>query len=185
MSRKEQEQFLRSIHNIYNTSIYINETLIGKEALFVTESDTFSVIFSQTNFMHLCGIHYLDGASNFFNHSLGRQINLNKVMISRDGTTILKLHILGSFKYLFSENVSIVNGQVYPNLKASNILRTKKRLTALALRKTSDKYSPISLLNLQRLELGKGDDVLTLIFIDLINKEEQVVYDKRKAPSNK
>ena len=76
MSIKETTQITRQLNAIYKAAHLLQEHFVDKKVSFVGEVSTVMIIFSTTNFMHLCGIDYRRGTHLFFQDALDRKINL-------------------------------------------------------------------------------------------------------------
>lgn len=171
MSTSEINQMKRSLNSIYTASSILQDSFVDKKVSYVGELSTIEVIFSTTNFMHLCGIEYKRGTSLFFQDSLDRKINLNHINVKSDGTTFQKLQVIGSIGLLLERNISIVGNGVYSSLKYDAAIRTKKKIIALSLKQNAQYYVPISLLNLSSKELGSGQKVIRIVSEDLTSGE--------------
>ena len=92
--------------------------------------------------MHLCGISYLRGSKNFFLSAKYRKIDLDKVLIKKDGTTFQKLQVLSAFPELISSNVRLTGRGRFLVLDYDYALRTSRQLLALTLINQSAKAIP-------------------------------------------
>ena len=101
MSVKDHTNILRKMNAIYNAANFLQENFVGKKVTYVGEESTVSVIFSHTNFMHLCGIDYRRGSALFFQDALVEKIDLQDVKIKIDSTVFCKtfLHNIAKKKY--------------------------------------------------------------------------------------
>ncbi|MBM1154228.1 hypothetical protein JQC73_15455, partial [Enterococcus durans] len=103
MSIKETTQITRQLNAIYKAAHLLQEHFVDKKVSFVGEVSTVAIIFSTTNFMHLCGIDYRRGTHLFFQDALDRKINLQDIQIKTDGTTFQKLQVIGSLDLLLGK----------------------------------------------------------------------------------
>ncbi len=177
MSVKDHTNILRKMNAIYNAANFLQENFVGKKVTYVGEESTVSVIFSHTNFMHLCGIDYRRGSALFFQDALVEKIDLQDVKIKIDSTTFQKLQVVGSLKLLLSEDISIVNNGVYSSLRYDAAIRTRKKILALSLKRDGLTYVPISLLNLTSKEVGSGQKVTHIFSEDLISGERKTIME--------
>lgn len=176
LSFNELKKFEYSLEHIRNAAIFFKEHFLSKEMIYSTEKETTSVIFKRSNFMHLCGIRYETGASEFFNLALLKQIDLNKVFIKNDGTTFQKLSVLSSIDFLINPDIVLSQGAIYLHLCFDKALRTKTKVFALTLVNDDDLFVPQSLLNLRfKHNFPKGDKIISIKSIHLEDKTE-IVY---------
>lgn len=117
------------------------------------------------DFMHLCGVEYLDpknnrnvSANHFYSLLESNKVSSSYLIEKRDGTTELKLNVIDNLKELLTSNIRIIDRQVtFSNLSADRLLRSRREIFALALRPEgprTNKYSPLSLLNLKTTKAG-------------------------------
>ena len=177
MSIKEITKITRQLNAIYKAADLLKEEFVGKKVTYVGENSTVSIIFSITNFMHLCGIHYRRGAALFFQNALDRKINLQDIKIKIDSTTFLKLQVIGSVSLLLDKEISIVGRGIYSSLRYDSAIRTRKKILALSLMQNGLNYVPISLLNLTSKEIGPGQKVTCIFSEDLISGEVKSIME--------
>ena len=73
MSIKETTQITRQLNAIYKAAHLLQEHFVDKKVSFVGEVSTVAIIFSTTNFMHLCGIDYRRGNTLVFSRCLRQE----------------------------------------------------------------------------------------------------------------
>ncbi|HDV7270359.1 TPA: hypothetical protein RJ182_002560, partial [Mannheimia haemolytica] len=66
LSINDLKKFEYNLEHIRNAAIFFKDHFLSKEMIYSTEKESTSVIFQRSNFMHLCGIYYEPGASEFF-----------------------------------------------------------------------------------------------------------------------
>ena len=179
MSDKEKTQIKRHLNAIYHAANTLHDSFINKKLSYVGEISTVTIIFSATNFMHLCGIDYRRGTASFFQDSLDKKISLADIKIKPDGTTFQKLQVIKCIEMLLEKNISIVDSGVYPALRYDAAIRTRKKIIALSLKQNALVYVPISLLNLTTKEIGSGQKVIRIISEDLTSGGNNNCYGTR------
>lgn len=170
------KKFEYSLEHIRNAANFFKDHFLSKEMIYSTEKGTTSVIFKRSNFMHLCGIQYEAGATEFFNLALLKQIDLNKVLIKNDGTTFQKLSVLSSIDFLINPDITLSSGAIYLHLSFDKALRTKTKVFALTLINDDHLFVPQSLLNLRFInDFPKGEKVIGIKSVHLEDKTE-IIY---------
>lgn len=173
---KEQAKLGRYIDIIEDAAKFFNNYFVNKKVIYSTATQNISIIFKRANFMHLCGIRYSDGATEFFNAAMSGKLDLLKMNVKSDGTTFLKLSLLKSVNFLLSSEISLTEGAIYLNLHFDKALRTKKQIFALTLINNDYIFIPQSLLNLKGMnEFPHGDKVISIKAINLQDNTE-VIY---------
>lgn len=187
-SMKKEEQFRRINTLEYNKIVqsipllnkianYFKDYFFGKKVVYCTSNQKVAVYFSESNFMHLCGLYYSRGAKNFFLDCLDKKLEVSSVLVKKDGTTFQKLAILNSITELTSPHVRLTGSGRYLYLEFDYALRTKKQILALTLIDTSKKIVPQSLLNLKKKrEFPKGESVIKIYAVDFYNGKELIYY---------
>lgn len=176
LSINDLKKFEYNLEHIRNAAIFFKDHFLSKEMIYSTEKESTSVIFQRSNFMHLCGIYYEPGASEFFNLALLKQIDLNKVYIKNDGTTFQKLSVLSSIDFLINPEITLSSGAIYLNLSFDKALRTKTRVFALTLINDNHLFIPQSLLNLRTMnDFPKGNKIIGIKSVHLEDKTE-IIY---------
>lgn len=167
LSFNEQIKFKRYLQDIESAAQFFREHFVGKKMCYETTSQSISLIFKSSNFMHLCGIDYADGANEFFNVALLKQINLAKVRIKSDGTTFQKLSVLRSISFLLSPELQLTNGAIYLHLQFDKSLKTNKKIFALTLLDKGN-FIPQSLLDLKKIHhFPAGEKVISIKSVHL------------------
>lgn len=177
MSTKESSQIKRYLKSIYKAVSILQTEFVDKKISYVGEESTISIVFSASNFMHLCGVEYKRGPNLFFQDALDEKIKLENIKIKVDGTTFLKLQVLGSIGLLLDENISIVGQGIFSSLRYDAAIRTRRKILALSLMQEGTTYVPISLLNLTQKELGPGQKVIRLLSENLSTGEVTTIFD--------
>lgn len=177
MSDKEKNQMIRHLNAIYHAANTLQDNFIDKKLSYVCETSTITIVFSATNFMHLCGIEYHRGTASFFRDSLDKKLSLPHIKIKNDGTTFQKLQVVRCIEMLLDKNISIVGSGVYSYLKYDAAIRTRKKIVALSLKQEASAYVPISLLNLATKEVGSGKKVIRIISEDLTFGEVSIIME--------
>jgi hypothetical protein len=183
MSDKEKNQMIRHLNAIYHAANTLHDNFIDKKLSYVCETSTITIVFSATNFMHLCGIEYHRGTASFFRDSLDKKLSLPHIKIKNDGTTFQKLQVVRCIEMLLDKNISIVGSGVYSYLKYDAAIRTRKKIVALSLKQEASTYVPISLLNLTTKEVGSGKKVIRIISEDLTSGEVSIIMELDSEPS--
>lgn len=175
MSTKETDQIKKYLKAIYTAAAILQDNFVDKKVVYVGEQSTVAIIFSATNFMHLCGIDYRRGTHLFFQDALDKKLSLQDINIKSDGTTFQKLQVVGSIDLLLNRNISIVGRGVYSSLKYDSAIRTRRKILALSLKQNGLSYVPISLLNLSSKEIGSGQKVTCIFSEDLTSGEIKTI----------
>ncbi len=135
----------KEIHYVYKyKSTY-------KEIIFKAEKE---------NFMHLCGINYVDpkrkinvSGKHFYNLLKSRKISVDFLIEKEDGTTDLKLKVLENLKDILTSNIRIIDERItFANLSFDHALRSRRKIFAITLIEeqfNSNIYLPTSLINLK------------------------------------
>lgn len=178
------KKFEYNLEYIRNAAIFFKDHFISKEMIYSTKKENTSVIFKKGNFMHLCGIHYEDGANEFFNLALLKQIDLNKVYVKIDGTTFQKLSVLSAIDFLINPDITLSSGAIYLHLSFDKALRTKTKVFALTLINDDNLFIPQSLLNLRFMnDFPKGNKIIGIKSVHLEDKTEIVYYNQKDSVS--
>ena len=185
---KKEEQF-RTINTLENNRIvciipslykivkYFKDNFFGKKVVYCTRNQKVSVYFSESNFMHLCGLYYSRGTKNFFLDCLDKKLDVSSLLVKKDGTTFQKLAILNSVTELTSSHVRLTGSGRYLYLEFDYALRTKKQILALTLKDTSKKIVPQSLLDLKKKrDFPKGEAVIKIYAVDFYTGKEWIYY---------
>ena len=173
----EYNKIVQSIPLLNKIANYFKDYFFGKKVVYCTSNQKVAVYFSESNFMHLCGLYYSRGAKNFFLDCLDKKLEVSSVLVKKDGTTFQKLAILNSITELTSPHVRLTGSGRYLYLEFDYALRTKKQILALTLIDTSKKIVPQSLLNLKKKrEFPKGESVIKIYAVDFYNGKELIYY---------
>ncbi|MBS4761370.1 hypothetical protein KG089_01445 [Carnobacteriaceae bacterium zg-ZUI252] len=174
---KELRQIEQSLQALYKAAAYFKTYFIGKKVVYCTLNNEVEVYFSESNFMHLCGLYYPKGTKKFFRDCLDKCLNVSSLLVKKDGTTMQKLQILASVSDLTSPYVRLTGSGKYLHLEFDYALRTKKQILALTLKEAQRKLIPQSLLDLKRLTIfPKGETVIKIYAIKHDTKEEITYY---------
>lgn len=173
----EYNRIVHSIPSLYKIAKYFKDNFFGKKVVYCTRNQKISVYFSESNFMHLCGLYYSRGAKNFFLDCLDKKLDVSSLLVKKDGTTFQKLAILNSVTELTSPHVRLTGSGRYLYLEFDYALRTKKQILALTLKDTSKKIVPQSLLDLKKKrDFPKGEDVIKIYAVDFYTGKEWIYY---------
>ena len=173
----EYNRIVHSIPSLYKIAKYFKDNFFGKKVVYCTRNQKISVYFSESNFMHLCGLHYSRGAKNFFLDCLDKKLDVSSLLVKIDGTTFQKLAILNSVTELTSPHVRLTGSGRYLYLEFDYALRTKKQILALTLKDTSKKIVPQSLLDLKKKrDFPKGEDIIKIYAVDFYTGKEWIYY---------
>ena len=175
----EYNKIVQSIQLLNKIANYFKDYFFGKKVVYCTSNQKIAVYFSESNFMHLCGLYYSRGAKNFFLDCLDNKLKVSSVLVKKDGTTFQKLAILNSITELTSPHVRLTGSGRYLYLEFDYALRTRKQILALTLIDTSKKIVPQSLLNLKKTrEFPKGESVIKIYAVDFYNGKELIYYSQ-------
>ena len=175
----EYNKIVQSIPLLNKIANYFKDYFFGKKVVYCTSNQKVAVYFSESNFMHLCGLYYSRGAKNFFLDCLDNKLKVSSVLVKKDGTTFQKLAILNSITELTSPHVRLTGSGRYLYLEFDYALRTRKQILALTLIDTSKKIVPQSLLNLKKTrEFPKGESVIKIYAVDFYNGKELIYYSE-------
>ena len=173
----ENNRIVYIIPSLYKIAKYFKDNFFGKKVVYCTRNQKISVYFSESNFMHLCGLHYSRGAKNFFLDCLDKKLDVSSLLVKKDGTTFQKLAILNSVTELTSPHVRLTGSGRYLYLEFDYALRTKKQILALTLKDTSKKIVPQSLLDLKKKrDFPKGEAVIKIYAVDFYTGKEWIYY---------
>ena len=173
----EYNRIVHSIPSLYKIAKYFKDNFFGKKVVYCTRNQKVSVYFSESNFMHLCGLYYSRGAKNFFLDCLDKKLDVSSLLVKKDGTTFQKLAILNSVTELTSPHVRLTGSGRYLYLEFDYALRTKKQILALTLKDTSKKIVPQSLLDLKKKrDFPKGEDIIKIYAVDFYTGKEWIYY---------
>ena len=173
----EYNRIVHSIPSLYKIAKYFKDNFFGKKVVYCTRNQKISVYFSESNFMHLCGLYYSRGAKNFFLDCLDKKLDVSSLLVKKDGTTFQKLAILNSVTELTSSHVRLTGSGRYLYLEFDYALRTKKQILALTLKDTSKKIVPQSLLDLKKKrDFPKGEDIIKIYAVDFYTGKEWIYY---------
>ena len=173
----EYNRIVHSIPSLYKIAKYFKDNFFGKKVVYCTRNQKISVYFSESNFMHLCGLHYSRGAKNFFLDCLDKKLDVSSLLVKKDGTTFQTLAILNSVTELTSPHVRLTGSGRYLYLEFDYALRTKKQILALTLKDTSKKIVPQSLLDLKKKrDFPKGEDIIKIYAVDFYTGKEWIYY---------
>ena len=186
MKKEEQFRTINTLENnrivciipsLYKIAKYFKDNFFGKKVVYCTRNQKVSVYFSESNFMHLCGLYYSRGAKNFFLDCLDKKLDASSLLVKKDGTTFQKLAILNSVTELTSSHVRLTGSGRYLYLEFDYALRTKKQILALTLKDTSKKVVPQSLLDLKnKRDFPNGEAVIKIYAVDFYSRKEWIYY---------
>ena len=186
MKKEEQFRTINTLENnrivciipsLYKIAKYFKDNFFGKKVVYCTRNQKVSVYFSESNFMHLCGLYYSRGAKNFFLDCLDKKLDVSSLLVKKDGTTFQKLAILNSVTELTSSHVRLTGSGRYLYLEFDYALRTKKQILALTLKDMSKKIVPQSLLDLKKKrDFPKGEAVIKIYAVDFYTGKEWIYY---------
>ena len=175
----EYNRIIHSIPILNKIAKYFNDNFFGKKVVYCTRNQKVSVYFSESNFMHLCGLYYSRGTKNFFLDCLDKKLDVSSLLVKKDGTTFQKLAILNSVTELTSPHVRLTGSGRYLYLEFDYALRTKKQILALTLKDTSKKIVPQSLLDLKKKrDFPKGEAVIKIYALDFYTGKELIYYSE-------
>lgn len=165
---KELGQLRRYISIIYNSADFYDKHFVNKTIIYTTKNNKIELTARRDNFMHLCGILYIEGPRKFFNDALDRKVQLKKVLIKKDGSTFQKLQVLNQLKEMLGPHLRLTGRGAFTYLKFDHSLHTNKTILALALLNNQNYMVPISLLNLKFIHpFPKGDKIIKIESKDL------------------
>lgn len=172
----------RYINLMTTASQFFERYFINKVVYYETELDKIAVYFSSTNFMHLCGISYKNGAKKFYKDCLNNQIIIHHMAIKWDGTTFQKLQALGSISEIIGNHVNLTISGKYLYLEFDYALRTKKQILALTLKHANaHKIVPQSLLDLKKqIIFPVGSPVHTIYAERFDTKAKEIYFSLQK-----
>jgi len=169
--------------------------LVNKEIRYVYKSngeyEEVVLKAKKDDFMHLCGVQYLDpqdkrkvSAKHFYSLVESNKISSSFLIEKEDGTTELKLNVIVNLKELLTPNIRIVDRQVTfsNNFTADKTLRSRREIFALALKsegQDTNKYGPLSLLNLQTINkaLLKDSQMIECIYVKDRTREIHIYHE--------
>lgn len=76
-------QLRRYISIIYNSADFYDKHFVNKTIIYTTKNNKIELTARRDNFMHLCGISYIEGPRKFFNDALDRKVQLKKILIKK------------------------------------------------------------------------------------------------------
>lgn len=178
---KELRRLEQSMNTLHQAASYFHEHFVGRKMVYCTPHDEVAVYFSETNYMHLCGLNYSKGAEKFFIDCLDQQVNLNLLKVKEDGTTLQKLQVLASISELTSSYLRLTGSGRYLFLEFDYALRTKKQILAVTLKDTTRKVVPQSLLDLKsQKSFPIGEGVTQIYSVDLLTQEVKEYYNSNQ-----
>lgn len=171
----EQERLKKYINDIENAALFFENHFINKEVVYSTDEENISIIFKRSNFMHLCGVKYDDGAREFFYAAINNRLDINKIKVKSDGTTFLKLSLLKSINFLLSSEITLTDNAIYLNIAFDKALKTKNQVFALTLINNNHLFIPQSLLNLKNInDFPNGKVIKSIKSIHLQSRKETI-----------
>lgn len=181
LNPKDTIKIIKFFPNLLNTTLFIKENLIGKAMYILTEETYVKLVVTESNFMHLCGIEYREGANKFFNACLNNKLEINSIKIKNDGTTYQKLKVINQLENLFSNPCQLTTGNSYLKLQFDAAIRTRKQIVALAMGNNRDSYYPLSLLDLKGMRhFETGDKVICIYTIDLLSNTLTTIFKEKE-----
>lgn len=157
-------KYLGDIHQVAN---YLQDEFVNNTIFFQTKTEQLGVNLNKSNYMHLCGIFYRRGAKNYFEDAIENKLDLDGMLIKKDGSTFSKLSMLGLLPELFDEKLELTHSGRYLYLQFDHSIRTSSQRLAIALRDSGVVSYPVSLLNL-RFEKGfpRGQSIKRVYAVD-------------------
>lgn len=70
LSAKESLTIVNYFPVLSKVTLFLKENIIGKYIYIMTDESCITLTFSESNFMHLCGLDYKGGSNKFFNACL-------------------------------------------------------------------------------------------------------------------
>lgn len=155
--------------NIYKAWKIYNAEFVNRKITYITNTKELTLVCKNYNFMHLCGIDYLNKNARKFYYDCSIE-NLNflygHIKIKSNGDTIRKLQVISSLEELIiADKVLIVGNVVRINSQYNYLLRSHKDLIGMGLgSKPKKSYNfPVSILNLKHETLPKGEKVNRIV----------------------
>lgn len=75
---KEIGQLRRYMSIIYDNADFYSKHFVNKTIIYTTKNKKIELTARRDNFMHLCGVTYIDGPRKFFNDALDQKIQIKK-----------------------------------------------------------------------------------------------------------
>ncbi|MFZ7129768.1 PBECR4 domain-containing protein [Avibacterium avium] len=174
MANNQQERLKKYINDIYQIADFLQRTFINKEVVYKTKHVEISIYFRKSNFMHLCGIKYKEGAKAFFESALSKSIDLSKVEVKDDGTTFIKLKLLKYIPLIITDKATLsTEHSLYLHLSFDAAIKAKQNKNQFAITLINDnaKFIPNSLLNTSKInQFPVGDKIIEIYSLDYHSK---------------
>lgn len=165
---KEIGQLRRYMSIIYDNADFYSKHFVNKTIIYTTKNKKIELTARRDNFMHLCGVTYIDGPRKFFNDALDQKIQIKKILIKKDGSTFQKLQIMNQFQEMLGPHLRLTGRSNFTYLKFDHSIRTNKSILALALLNNQNYMVPISLLNLKFIHpFPNGEKIIKIESRDL------------------
>jgi hypothetical protein len=158
----ERQIWERSVLHVIDVFHFVSEKLINKNIIIKTKEETITVRIVKSNLPHLLGIDYQLGYEQLWRDAIRGRIDMQKILIKSDGTTLQKLSALRSFIDLFTGNSRLVKDAKYERLYINRGIRTNKQLLALGLIDRFTYYVPNTALNLKNKYFDSGSEILII-----------------------
>lgn len=189
--------------NALKKGIEAYSKIVNKEIhyVFLKNKKYYELVFKahKNNFMHLCGVTYIDPKTKqeytparFYDALKKNKLSPKGIRKKDDGTTELKLAVIEQLKLLTTCNIRIIDSRTtYLQLSFDKGIRSNQAIFCLGLENTiKGDYVPSTLLNLKtmkRASIKTGLPVHCVYSIDfyssdinyICKKEEFVEYEKR------
>lgn len=164
LTNKEKTKFLKYLSAIKIAGKAYQNIFLGKKLRFyISPQEYIELIAEKSNFMHLCGVKYVSGSSNFYKDVLENKLDVNKILLKTDGTTFQKLQVIANLKDLVGQHVQLVEHQHFLYLEFDYALKTNKQILALTLINKNYINRPQSILNLKNTNKRlKGKNIIKI-----------------------
>lgn len=181
LSAKESLTIVNYFPVLSKVTLFLKENIIGKYIYIMTDESCITLTFSESNFMHLCGLDYKGGSNKFFNACLNEKLEINNIKVKTDGTSFQKLRVINQIEDIFKMPSQIASSGTFLNLRFDSAIRTKKQIAAITLLNDRTTYVPQSLLNLKNMKkFPSSRNVICIYAEDMDDKNINILFIDRE-----
>lgn len=181
LSAKETLTIVNYFPVLSKVTVFLKENIIGKYIYIMTDESCITLTFSESNFMHLCGLDYKGGSNKFFNACLSEKLEINNIKVKTDGTSFQKLRVVNQIEDIFKMPSQLASSGTFLNLKFDSSIRTKKQIAAITLLNDRTTYVPQSLLNLKSMKhFPSSKNVICIYTEDMDDKDINILFIDRE-----
>ena len=176
-SFSEGQRIQRSLDLLESVATFYQQSLLERTIIYESAHLHFGVRFASSNFAHLCGIKYKGGSSELFSALIAKRVEIERILIKRDGSTFQKLQVLPAVKSLLTSQVAIGGSGNMTQFQYDAMVRSHRKILSIHFQTNQDGLLfPVSLINLRREPRELRGEPVKHITIQHFDGTEQIIF---------